>query len=164
MKKIMDKNGRLFGLISVIDILVILVIVAIAAGIYCRYFVLDKTAVNVATQTVQYTVVIEEARSLVEENIQVGDKLFEAKNGIEIGSIVAVDVTPAEIGTTDMEGNYIRVPSEDRYRVVLTVESSMTQSDGRYYANRTYEINKGYQTELYTKYVSFTGTILSIEE
>lgn len=163
MRKIIDKNGRLFGLISFIDVLVILVILVLTIGIYCRFFVLDKTAVNVDSETIQYSVVIDESRQFVGENIQVGDKLFEGKNGIEIGTVTSIRITPAEVASTDMNGNYLLVPSEERYRVEMTIEGDMTKNGGRYYANRTYEINKGYQTEMYTKYVSFVGTILDIE-
>ena len=109
MRKIIDKNGRLFGLISFIDVLVILVILVLTIGIYCRFFVLDKTAVNVDSETIQYSVVIDESRQFVGENIQVGDKLFEGKNGIEIGKVTSIRITPAEVASTDMNGNYLPV-------------------------------------------------------
>ena len=56
--KVMDHNGRLFGKISIIDVLVVLVVIALAGALYVKSS-RPHTGTSVATQTITYQVLVE---------------------------------------------------------------------------------------------------------
>ena len=75
--KIIDENGRLFGKISVIDVVVLLLVVAMAAAIF---FVKRDQAVtgnSVAEQPITFQVLVSGAYDYMEPMIQVGDLLYD---------------------------------------------------------------------------------------
>ena len=57
--KIMDKNGRLFGKISVIDVLVILVVAVMAFALYVKNNTLSVTSTSAPGTTITVTVLAE---------------------------------------------------------------------------------------------------------
>lgn len=164
MRKIIDEKGRLFGLVSFIDIIVILVILVLTVGVYFRFFVMEETAVNVELDTINYTVLADDCYDYVGNMLRPGDQLYDNKNNAAIGTITDVRIEEASVAATDLHGNYLKVPSEDKYRVEIDVEcDGALGSDGRYILNRTYELSTGYVTEFATKYVYFGGVFYSIE-
>jgi len=61
-KKLIDERGRVFGLISVIDVAVIAVVLLLAAGIYVRYFRVQTTATAQPMTPITYTIKVENLR------------------------------------------------------------------------------------------------------
>ena len=56
MKKIIDRNGRLFGFISVIDLLVIVVVAVMGFALYTKNTQMAITSTNTADQTITYLI------------------------------------------------------------------------------------------------------------
>ena len=54
--KLMDKNGRLFGKISVIDVVVVLVVLVMAAALYVKNTSLSHTSTRVTNTPITYQV------------------------------------------------------------------------------------------------------------
>ena len=76
MQKIIDKNGRLFGLVSIIDVVVLLVVAVMALALYVRgnRTVTGSTLSNVP---ISFQMVIEVAPDYLADSIQVGDKIYD---------------------------------------------------------------------------------------
>ena len=70
--KVIDNNGRLFGKISVIDVLAILVVLALGAALYVKSNQ-PHTGVSVPTQTITYQVRVDGAPEYLQNSIHVGD-------------------------------------------------------------------------------------------
>lgn len=162
-RKFIDKKGRIFGIISVIDIIVIAVVVVLAFAIYTKFFVLENTAVATADSEIGYNVTIGNVRNYISDNIKVGDKIYDSETGAQIGTITDVSVSDAETQLALDDGTYVMAPCENRYDVVVSVDAAGIISDGRYYINRNYELNMGLTKNLCTKYVSFSAVITGIE-
>ena len=162
MKKLIDEKGRLFGKLSVIDAVVIVVIIVLAVAGVVKFTALDKSAVG-ASDTITYTVQIKGVRDYTANGLQVGDVLYENAGGTAIGVIKNVEISPAMTTQVTVDGSFVRVPVENRYDVVLTVEGEGLVSNGRYYLNKTYEISAGLDRAMYTKYCTFSATFMEME-
>ena len=163
MKKIIDNKGRLFGKISIIDIFVILIVVILAIGLYFKFNTLDVTGASTPTETFTYEIRIKEVRSFAADSLAVGDKVYDKEGNRCIGQITAIDITDSTRNTTLANGTFGNVSVEDRYDIALTVEATGTISNDHYFIDKTFELNAGSSTSLYTRYYTFTGTVDNVE-
>ncbi|MDR3278349.1 MAG: DUF4330 domain-containing protein [Oscillospiraceae bacterium] len=161
MKKIIDENGRLFGKISVLDLVVIAVIIALAAAAYTKFNVLETTATTTKTVPTRYTVLVKNSRQTTADMLRAGDKFF-TENGLAAGTVAAVDVAPATVVSPVLDGTYAVGTIEGRVDITLTLDAQCSVTNGRYYVERTVELNVNNEQKYRTKYADFSGTILSI--
>ena len=74
--KIIDRNGRLFGKISVIDVLVIAVVLVMAAALFFKSNQ-THTGTSVTSETITYQMVANGVRTYVADAVQVGDLMYD---------------------------------------------------------------------------------------
>ena len=161
-RKLIDDRGRLFGVISVIDIGIVLVAFVLAAAVYSRFFSAEVTSVEVESVSFTYQLKVGTVRSYTVDALKVGDILYEPENGVCLGEIKNITVTDAVSEAVGIDGAYTLVPVEDRCDMVLDIEASGLISNGRYYAGRTFELGANAGVDFYTKYCSSSGRVLSV--
>jgi hypothetical protein len=161
--KIIDEKGRLFGKISLIDILVVVIVVVLAFAVYTRFFQKEQTAVAVSNDTFTYELKIKSVRDLTANALQVGDVLYDSDNETYLGKISNISVTPSYTESVTADGVYVVAPMENRYDVVLTIDSEGLISAGRYYASRTYELSVNASVGFHTKYLTASAFVWSID-
>ena len=163
MKKIIDEKGRLFGKISIIDVFVIILVLALGAAIYMRFFAKNETAV---TSEVEFTyqLKVESVRISTAENVRAGDKVFATDSGAYMGTITDVEVTNAVVELPKSDGTFAASETDARRDVVMTVQGAGIISNGRYFADRNFEIAVNDKIDFCTKYCDFEGYVWSIEK
>jgi hypothetical protein len=161
MKKIIDDRGRLFGKISVIDLVVIAVIIVLAAAAYTKFNVIENTATTTKTVATRYTVLVKNSRQTTADMLRPGDRFF-TENGLAAGTVASVEVSPATAVSAVLDGTYAVGKIEGRIDMTLTLDAQCSVTNGRYYVERTYELNVNNEQKYRTKYADFSGTILSI--
>ena len=163
MKKIIDDKGRVFGRISIIDFIVIAIVIVLGIAVYLKFNVLEVTS-NSAETPITYEIKISGIRDYTIDGIQTGDILFDLNNdsGVSIGTIVSIASAPAQAASERLDGTFVIGNVEGRYDLTLTVEATGLESSGRYFINRTYEINANSIRTFYTKYCTFSATIMEI--
>ena len=155
--KIIDRNGRLFGKISVIDVIVILAVIVMAAAIYVKTHK-PQTGSNVATTTIVYQMSVENQPEYMLDAIQVGDQIYdkERSTGGSLGTITDIQVSDGTYEAKLDDGTYEIVPTQGRYNLLLTIEGQgLIDENGNYLLNSSREFNN--------KYGLFLGRIVSIE-
>ncbi len=162
--KFLDKKGKLFGKINIIDFCVIIIIIVLAAGAVYKFKFMDKTSNNTAMQPVTYTVKVEKVRSYALDNIEVGDILFDKTSGNAIGTISNVESEPATDYVEMDDGSIVKGNVENRINIILTVDADAVKNESGYFVNRTYELLIGSQKKFMTKYFECDGYINSIQE
>lgn len=163
MRKLIDERGRLFSIISIIDVAVLAVVLLLAAGFYMRFFMLEHTATpTVQTQTVTYTLCVEGVREPSVKALREGDRIYANEDNELIGRIVKVEANQAETLSTKSDGTYEVVTLDERYDILITVEAEGRVSNGKYYMNKTREINRNNSISVYTKYVTFGARVMDI--
>lgn len=162
--KVIDHNGRLFGKISVIDVLVILVVIALAGALYVKN-TRPHTGTSVATQTITYQVLVEGAQSYLKDNIHVGDKVYDltySSGGSPLGEITDIEEQPGSKLTTFTDGTMGLAQVEDGVNLLLTIQGEGLVGDKGYSLNRVYDLGINSARTYYTKYAQFDVTVTKI--
>ena len=100
--KVIDKNMKLFGKVSLLDILIVLVVIAgiVAAAIY---FGTHGTGIGgVETQPITYEIMIKKVDLEFAEAIKVGQQVNDRVKGYDRGVVVKVDIVPHSDKATDL--------------------------------------------------------------
>ncbi len=165
MKKIIDHNGRLFGLISIIDVIVLLVVAVLAVALVLKQSAVSPAAsTGTASTEVSYTLISRNLKAEVAENIQVGDALFDRgqeTNGT-IGTISEITMTPAVRTVLLPDGTTNTAISEGYYDVTITVDSTCDIVDGHYRFNNVYELGVNASRTFHTQFVVFVASVTEI--
>lgn len=164
--KLVDRNGRLFGKISIIDLLVIGVVAVMAAALYFKDSQ-PHTGTNVAEQDITFQIRARGVRSYVADALLVGDSLYDVdypSGGQAIGQIVEIQVerTPGTTLASFSDGTASLVELEDSLDLLITVKGRGL-SDGRSWSvNRVYDLGVNSSRNYMTKQAQFTGTVADI--
>ena len=146
--KIIDKNGRLFGKINLIDLAVILVIVVAVAALGMKLFGNDAVeAVTSPDVTITYQVVCEDVPEAVADYCQenVGQQLLSS------GKLLNAHVTDCKA-----------VENGDGIDLYFTIEGTSSFS-GHTYAMGSQEVRVGMEHLVKTSSIECTGIICALE-
>lgn len=162
--KLIDHNGRLFGKISVIDVLAILVVIALGAALYVKSNQ-PHTGTSVPTQTITYQVKVEGVPEYIRDSIHVGDEVYDLNyesGGAPLGKITAVEEQPGTGLAEFADGTVASVPVEGAVNLLLTIEGEGLVNEEGYFLNRVYDLGINASRTYYSKYVEFTTTVTAI--
>ncbi len=159
--KFLDKKGKLFGIINILDLSIILVIIALVFGTYWKFFKLDNTSVAQEMVPIKYDVQILGSRKFLPDAIKEGDLLYDKLANGSIGKITKVSIEPAKQVILLLDGSLEEKPIPNRVDVTLTVEAEGTIHSG-YRVNRSYEISVNSTRNFRTKYANADGKIIKI--
>ncbi len=139
---IFDKKGKLFGKISVVDILVVFVILAMIFGAFITYQKLSNKTVltenngliqTPVADTLEVTLRVEEVRQMTVDNIKVDDEVFFDDTGKFFGTITDVTVEPATNLIFDKQGRPTNAVVPNRYDVVMKLRVPGSRLEHGYY-------------------------------
>ena len=166
MKKLIDENGRLFGLVSVIDVAVIAIVAVLAFALYTKDTAMPIASAADPMQTIEYTVSITNMPQGRLDSMREGDTIYDRETGNPMGTIKDIQKEPCIISILK-RGNkyeYKMEPIEGRYNVNLTVEAqALVDERGHYYINRSNIVGVGWSMDFFTKASLFGGTILEMK-
>lgn len=164
MKKLIDENGRLFGLVSIIDVAVIAVVAVLAVALYTKDTTLPIASASDPMQTIRYEVTINNMPAGRLESLRVEDGVYDRETGNPMGVIKDIQVDDCKISMLKADGTYVMAPIEGRYNVTLTVEAKvLVDARGHYYINRTNIVGVGWTMDFQTKTSLFGGTITEMK-
>ena len=164
MKKLIDENGRLFGLVSVIDVAVIAVVAVLAFALYTKDTAMPIASAADPMQTIQYTVYITNMPEGRLDSLRVNDNIYDRETGNPMGVIKDIRSEDCVISMLKADGTYTMAPIDTRYNVSLTVEAQARVDErGHYYVNRSNIVGVGWSMDFFTKTSLFGGTILEMK-
>ena len=164
MKKVIDENGRLFGLISIIDVVVVAVAAVLAVALYTKDSAMPIASAADPMQTIRYEVSIDNMPEGRLESLRVDDQIYDKETGNHMGTIKEIRSEDCVISMLKADGTYVMAPIEGRYNVKLTVEAQARVDErGHYYVNRANIIGVGWSMDFYTKTSLFGGTVTEKE-
>ena len=161
--KLIDRNGRLFGKISIIDVLVVAVVLFLAVALQFKGKQ-THTGSSVTEVPITYQVTVNGVRNYVADAIQVGDVLYDLDmdSSGHLGEITAIEVLPPSKMAELHDGTVDFVPAEDSVDLLLSVKAEGLIDNGRYLINRVYDLGLNASRNLYTPYAQFVGSVTSI--
>lgn len=148
---VMDQKGKLFGKISIIDLLILaFVIVAVAATAYKFHFSAHKD-VNTANGQIVYTLKVQGVRDFTANQLAVGDAVYDKESNKEIGEITQIRKEDAEEFVNMADGTFVMQNIPNKYDLYLTIESDARITDEGYFANGTKQIGAYSNLNVYTQ-------------
>lgn len=158
----MDKNGRIKGKVSIIDILVILLIIVVIAGIAARYGSKVTTAVQ-SDKQFEYVLRVENVREYTANALKKKGRITDKKSEKDLGEIVDVQVENATQQSITASGEVKTPETPGRYTCYVTIRATGKESDNNYILADSTELSVGRNIDLYSKYVKTSGDIKSVK-
>jgi len=169
--KLIDEKGRLFGRLSVIDLLVILVAAVMAAALYVKNDRLNLSNGKVSAaedRIITFQVRLQGEKDYVVAAIREGEEVFDVNYESDdrpVGTVTKVEITKtpgAEIEALD-DGTAGPVEKEGTVDALVTVESRGTMAGDQWIINGVYRLGVNSARNYSTKRAQFTGTIANIQ-
>lgn len=141
-----DKNGKLFGKINIIDLLIILVIVAAAAFFAVRYLGGGgEDSVGSTKTTVEISFYCNSAPTGISDSMEIGATAYEDNTDKPFGKVVSFSTEPAYTYESDEDGKAAKVPEVgyDFLYVTVEVEGELTEA-GIKLGGKLFSVGGGY--------------------
>lgn len=167
-----DEKGKLFGKISIIDILIIVLVIVAILGL-CFAFtqvksngILTENKSLVGKQTdlnsLDVKMRIKEVREVTVSAVKIGDEVFDADTNKLIGEITSVDVLETEKAITDINGKAYISKVPQRYDLLLNVKVPGKLTDNGYMTANNIHLAYGSTIEIKTPTINTFPTIETI--
>lgn len=140
---ILDKKGKLFGKISIVDVLVILIVIAVGAGLYYKFGKSGTVTPFTKTSTIQMSVYLETANDYFVKNIKVGDVVKDRVQNVVMGKVVDIEIGPDISYFINDKGLVVKGSRENYSSVTITFQgegiyspTGVTFNGVEYYINK----------------------------
>lgn len=156
---LIDKKGRVFGLINIIDLLVILLIVAVVG----RFTLMQKQkSAGAVTKNIEIVVHVKGVRDATCDVVKVGDVVKETKTNAVLGKITNVEVVPSETLVETADGRIVVAPNPVYKDMYITLQGLGSAGENAIVLGSN-EIRVGTTLQLKTNMYSVTSTVMSID-
>ncbi|MGI6605063.1 MAG: DUF4330 domain-containing protein [Firmicutes bacterium] len=158
---LIDKQGRLFGRVNIIDLAVLVLVLAVAARLGLRSRML--TAVNPSTTSpVEVVILVEDVRQATADAMQEGENVLNTKSNAVLGKLAAKDVRPAAKEVETADGRLVRAESSFRKDVYVTIRGQ-GQVTPNVILLGGYEMRVGASVAIKGLKFSVNGTVMSVQ-
>lgn len=149
-----DKNGKLFGKINIIDLIFIIIVLAATVFAMNRFGVFspDK-AVGAVEKKLLLTMYQEEVNTFTLSNIKPGDPVSESFQNISLGKVSELNISSPVNWGADQNGNQIKTQRDGYSSITLKTEvpgtvtsSGFTIGGAKYYVGQLLVIRVGTST------------------
>lgn len=165
MKKLVDQNGRLFGLISLIDLLVIAIALVLVGALSFKESSTPIASITSPTTPITYQLTVSNMPAGRLNSLRVGDPLFDQETFNHLGNITDIAVEDCRISILKKDGTFGFADVEGRYNVVLTIQAEALIDERQHvYVNRTDLVAVGWSLNVYTQASLFNGLITALEQ
>jgi hypothetical protein len=161
-----DKNGKLFGKISIVDLAVIAAVVILLAGIYVR-FLGGPTKTVVQSSDFYYTL---EVKNIRESNLRGLEKSLNGRFYLnekitsEMGVLINIESSPAKRFLELTDGRTVDADLPERFDAILTFKLTGRVNDRGYFTPTLNHISSGISYNIKGKYSAVTGKVLKVWE
>lgn len=156
----MDKKGKLFGIINIIDLIVVLLVALLVYGGVTR--LKESPVAEADTKKALVTVEISNVRQATVDGVIVGDKLYHYDKGTLFGTIVDMEVEPYKEAVETGDGNLVLAEVPEKYVVTLTVEAEAKDSESVVVIGGEHT-RIGTQFRLKNKNIAVWATVMKVE-
>lgn len=171
-RKLIDAEGRLFGFISVVDIVAVLVVAALALMLVNRFITPASGGHgNTSGQggssnesEITFEVCLAGMRETSAASIQAGDRIYSSATGALLGEIVGTRQEPyIQIVDDHRDGTVKEMPTEGYCDLYVTIRGNCSVLDGHYYLDGATELVRNATVSFVTPYVAVSGRLMSCE-
>jgi hypothetical protein len=140
---IIDRQGRLAGKVSLIDIALILIAIGLIIGLGYRRLAPKAVQIVVSDTKFYVTLVIEPIREFSLNAIHEGDVFYKQHEQQPLGKVLSTRSEPAKEIIKRPDGTPLYVPMEEKYSLYMTLECAGNVTDNGYFVNGNAQISEG---------------------
>jgi hypothetical protein len=117
-----DKDGKLFGKVNIIDLFIILAVLAVGGFLLVRLQRPEATGITIATEDAEIKFFTEQAYEFVAAAVLEGDRAEDEGKGIWLGRISNVDIGPGYTYGQTSQGQVVKALKEGYSSLEITTE------------------------------------------
>ena len=143
-----DNKGRILGRVSIVDILIVLAVIALAVGLLYRG---GPAFTDMLRPTDEFYVTFEVRRMrglVVEGTVREGDVVFRQHERRALGTVVDVELIPATDILLRTDGTAMLAPAEQRYNLRITIAATGRVTDAGFFINGVDHVAPGREVAL----------------
>ena len=159
---VLDKKGKLFGKVSVVDIFVIILIAGLLAGAFYKLSSPVTNAIFGGDSTIYFSVRIQDVREFTQVYYKPGMSVYDSKTGLFLGRIEEVHVEPFVAKIEKSDGTIVAAAKPERIEIVLDIAGQGIETSQAFLVEGSYEVKIGAGVLLGTKYVDVSGYICAV--
>ncbi|MDR0380710.1 MAG: DUF4330 domain-containing protein [Oscillospiraceae bacterium] len=164
--KLINEKGKLFGLINVVDLLVLLAVLLAVGGVAWRLFGAQVSDLTAATTTMIYTVRVRAVHSRleseIEKNLEYDNRIIAGNNFVDGARVTDVSFEPYIQQNPTDDGRLVNATDPARLDALFTVEA-VVPKDTPIIKVGTQEVRVGYGHFLKTPLLEFSSTVESVD-
>ena len=160
---ILDKNGKIGGKVSIVDIAAIVLVIAVIAGICVRYGSHLTTAIK-SNETFEYVIKVQNVRTYTAEALKKGGNITDKHSDKVLGKIKDVQIEDAHETKETADGKIIEAYLPERTTCYVTIEAQGKESDNVYIMADSTELSVGKHVDLYSQYCKTSGVIKEVKK
>ncbi len=160
----MNKNGKLFGKISIIDIIVVVCVIVLAFGLYAKFTSRSDAVTSSEKSNIEFVYKVKSVRDYTVEGFQKGGPLYDSETKEYMGEITDVNSEPAKMQVSLVDGTYKELEVPDKYDVYITVQVSGKYNSLGFYTNDNKYIGAGSTLNAWSKFTNTGGEIVAVNE
>lgn len=159
---LIDKKGRLFGKINIIDLCIILLIVSAVAVTLIKFNAAGNGGNTEKNTEIVYTLKVASVRDYTVNQFVEGDNLYDDETGKYIGKIVSVEKKPDMVYVVKADGTYAISEKPERYDAYITVSANGSINEKGYFAEGIRQISNHSTVVISNKRFKTTSTVDSV--
>ena len=160
---IIDKNGKIGGKVSIIDIFAVIVLVVAVLGITFRFTSVPSKNARERVK-LSYVVEIDGIREYTVNALNKQGVVIDAKQKCLIGEITDVISKKQKMEQFDASGNIVYAEVPNKYSAEVTILSDGKESESGYFVGNDTVLSVGSDISIATKYVNSSGKVKSIKK
>ena len=158
---IIDKEGKLFGKFSIVDLLIILVIITASVILVLKFSGPGEAGVP-ENNKYTYIIKVSSVKKTTAEYIKKGETLYDGEDNC-MGKIVEdIKTEPAKKVVSKNDGTFTETVNPERLDVYITIEAEGVKNDNGFYIDGKVPLLKGTQRFFRAPDVDFSGEIIEI--
>jgi len=140
---ILDKQGRVGGKVSLIDIALVLVLIGLIIGF--GYRKLSAPAVRIVNSNTKFyvTLLVEPVRQFSLDAVKEGDVFYKQYEQQPMGKVVSLRQEQAKDVIEKPDGSSAYVPIEGKFSLYITLECTGNVTGDGYFVNGNTQISAG---------------------
>ncbi len=162
--KIINEKGKLFGIINVVDLLVVVALLAIIGGVGWKVLG-PKVTASAPNATLTYTVRVRainvRMQDEIRKNLDVDPRLIAGNDYVQSAKVTNVIFEPYKQQNPNDQGLFVDATDPTRVDAVFTVEAQVPKNTPIIKVGPQ-EIRAGTGHFLKTKYIEFAATIETV--
>lgn len=163
-KSTFAKDGKLFGKISIIDIIVVLCVIVLAFGIYAK-FTSNSDAVSSSEKAkIEYVYKVKGVRDFTIDAFKKGGPVYDQDTKEYMGEVTGVRSEDAVMEVSLVDGTYKSLIVPKKYDVYVTIQVDGKYNSLGFYTNDNRYIGAGSTVNAQSKYTTTGGEIVEVRQ